>query len=80
MWATRANDVLKIDPSGNVSVFIPGGLASSPKIPSYLLLTNFASTTGVFAVENPEPSSLVLLGLGGLVLLGYRLRKRGHTA
>jgi len=33
----------------------------------------------VTAVQNPEPASLALMGLGAVGLLGYRLRRRGAT-
>ena len=44
--------------------------------PDFLILSaNFGQSAGATAASVPEPSSAVLLGLGGLLLLGRRRRR-----
>jgi hypothetical protein len=66
----------------DTSTLITSGLTSTYSVTEYFKITldgksqiNFASGTDLSAV--PEPSGLVLAGLGALGLIGYGLRRRG---
>ncbi len=68
--------------SDDRSILIESGLTSTYSITEYFKVTlnkgsqiGFQSSTDLTAMT-PEPSSLVLAGLGALGLIGYRLRRR----
>jgi hypothetical protein len=69
----------------DTSKLITSGLTSTYSITEYFKITldggsqiNFSSGTNLSAV--PEPSSLMLTGLGALGLIGYGLRRRGAVS
>lgn len=68
--------------SDDRSILVTAGLHSTYSITEYFQITlnkgsqvGFQSSTNLSALS-PEPSSLVLAGLGTLGLVGYRLRRR----
>jgi hypothetical protein len=62
LWnlGTNANPTLNLGDGSNIV------------LPGYTLDTSAFATTGVVTVAVPEPTSLALLGLGGLMVLARR--------
>ncbi len=78
--------LIKVDPVTGTRTTIasqglnfPGGVAVGPD--GALYVTNFGTTAGagqVLRIVIPEPSGVLLLGLGTLGLVALRVRKRGR--
>lgn len=71
-------------PQGNAGIYL-GGFLESSDTPTIVIAVDSLSVDGVgsLAVQAPEPSALVLFGLGGLSLLGlapwHRAARRQKT-
>jgi hypothetical protein len=76
-----ANNILEFTPDGapvGSGIFIPSGGVGGPQTPTYLLWDTGVTALGGPGVVAliPEPSSVVLLGLGGIAVAAYSRRRR----